>query len=125
MNILCIDDNLQIRNALKLYFSIELPDAHLITAVDGLMGLRMVVDFNNCVEPNDYFDVVITDLDMPLYNGWWFVDAVRRAGYKNKLIMLTGDKLNEYQIEKLKTDYQCVYVQKSLDLGGLMEEIKK
>jgi len=46
-------------------------------------------------ENNDNFHFIITDNQMPIMDGVTSVKMIREIGYKNKIIMITGNSVGE------------------------------
>ena len=46
------------------------------------------------------FDLIITDIDMPRINGLELLRRMKRAGRKEKVIIMTGNPLNQREIKK-------------------------
>ncbi len=79
LRILCVDDDIAIRNLLAaiLRYAGHLCEA----ATDGREGLQKITA---STEP---FDVVVTDHDMPGTNGLAFVESLRTAGFKSRIVV--------------------------------------
>jgi signal transduction histidine kinase/ActR/RegA family two-component response regulator len=83
--ILCIDDEPALR---VLVQEILERDGHKIEMADG--GQAGIDTFRAAVQRNEPFDVVITDLGMPMVDGNAVVRAIKGQSSKTPVVMLTG-----------------------------------
>jgi CheY-like chemotaxis protein len=85
LRILCIDDEPMVRDIMKEFLE---SDGHTVQIADsGATGLE---DFRFAVRRNRLFDVVITDLGMPLMDGRQVAKTVKLEAPQTPVIMLTG-----------------------------------
>jgi two-component system, OmpR family, copper resistance phosphate regulon response regulator CusR len=80
MKILLVEDEPKIASFVKKGFEQEGYDVDI--AYDGLMGKKMV--FNN------YYDIVILDINLPLLNGYELCKLIREENSKIPIILLTA-----------------------------------
>lgn len=80
--LLVVDDDAMLRKTLADIFSSEGIDVRV--AVNGADALRMV-------EGGLAFDVLLTDKDMPVMKGDALVVELRRRGFRQLMIIMTGD----------------------------------
>ena len=80
MKILLVEDEPKIASFVKKGFEQEGYDVDI--AYDGLMGKKMV--FNN------YYDIVILDINLPLLNGYELCKIIREENSKLPIILLTA-----------------------------------
>jgi two-component system copper resistance phosphate regulon response regulator CusR len=80
MKILLVEDEPKIASFVKKGFEQEGYDVDI--AYDGLMGKKMV--FNN------YYDIVILDINLPLLNGYELCKLIREENTKIPIILLTA-----------------------------------
>lgn len=80
MKILLVEDEPKIASFVKKGFEQEGYDVEI--AYDGLMGKKMV--FNN------YYDIVILDINLPLLNGYELCRIIREENSKLPIILLTA-----------------------------------
>ena len=116
LNILYVEDDEQLRDAtasiFKNYF------ANVDIAIDGKNALAKYEQYYK--ENNKYYDLIISDINMPIMNGVEFASIVLEENYEQAIIFITAH--NEVE-----------YLQKSIDLGinGFitkpikMEQLKK
>ncbi|HEY2084272.1 MAG TPA: ATP-binding protein [Verrucomicrobiae bacterium] len=85
LNILCIDDEPLLRELLR---EILERDGHSVSLADG--GQSGVDEFRAAVGGGRPFDVVLTDLGMPYFDGRQVVNTIKRESPETPIIMLTG-----------------------------------
>jgi signal transduction histidine kinase/ActR/RegA family two-component response regulator len=85
LNILCIDDEPLLRELLK---EILERDGHRVSLADG--GQSGVDEFRAAVSGQRPFDVVLTDLGMPYFDGRQVVKTIKKESPATPIIMLTG-----------------------------------
>ncbi|MBD3309237.1 response regulator [candidate division KSB3 bacterium] len=94
MNILLIDDE---SNFLKLLRHPLLEHGHTITeAYDGKQGWQLFSD------TPARFDVIITDVEMPMLNGVGLLKRLRENGYDTPVVVMTAYKEIQTLIEVLR-----------------------
>lgn len=80
LHVLVVDDNQMVRNIVTAYLTME---GHTVeTAVNGSEGLKKF--------RTGYFDVVITDKEMPKMNGDKLASSIKRIAPDKPIIMMTG-----------------------------------
>jgi DNA-binding response OmpR family regulator len=82
--ILVVDDDKNIRNLVSLYLTTASYDVE--TAIDGEEGLKKF--------DGSSFDAVITDFEMPKFNGDEIARYVRNTGKNIPVICITGTSLD-------------------------------
>jgi CheY-like chemotaxis protein len=91
--ILCVDDNPMFQKMLKI--ALGTYGFEVITASDGIDALMQYKAHAG------RFGAIISDHDMPRMNGLGFVRAVREAGYKGRIVIMSGrltvEELREYE----------------------------
>jgi DNA-binding NtrC family response regulator len=88
--IMVVDDEVGIR---ELLFDVLSKEGFAVTlAKDGQDSLQLM--------RNRRFDLVITDIDMPRVNGLELLRRMKRAGRKEKVIIMSGNPLNQKDIKK-------------------------
>jgi signal transduction histidine kinase/ActR/RegA family two-component response regulator/HAMP domain-containing protein len=85
LKILCIDDEPLLRELLR---EILERDGHRVSVADG--GQSGVDEFHAAVKGHQPFDVVLTDLGMPYFDGRQVVKAIEEESPATPIIMLTG-----------------------------------
>jgi DNA-binding NtrC family response regulator len=92
LTILCVDDDEQIRRAIEAmlrHLGYEVtPVADVKSAVQSLGGAR--------------FDLVITDMQMPMLGGMDLLDLMRQDGDETPVLMLTGHGTIEQAVAAIK-----------------------
>ena len=87
--VLTVDDSASIRETIA--FTLEAEGFEVVGAEDGSKGLSEV--------ERRRFDLVITDLNMPVMDGFDFIRAVRAGGNHVPIIMLTTESQPEKKAE--------------------------
>jgi len=85
LNILCIDDEPLLRELLRELLERE---GHRVSVADG--GQSGVEEFRAAAGRSHPFDVVLTDLGMPYFDGRQVVKAIKEESPGTPIIMLTG-----------------------------------
>jgi len=85
LNILCIDDEPLLRELLKELLERE---GHRVSLADG--GQSGVDEFRAAASRHHPFDVVLTDLGMPYFDGRQVVKTIKEESPATPIIMLTG-----------------------------------
>ncbi len=85
LNILCIDDEPLLRELLKEILERE---GHRVSVADG--GQSGVDEFRAAASRHRPFDVVLTDLGMPYFDGRQVVKTIKEESPATPIIMLTG-----------------------------------
>jgi len=85
LNILCIDDEPLLRELLKEILERE---GHRVSLADG--GQSGVDEFRAAASGHHPFDVVLTDLGMPYFDGRQVVKTIKEESPATPIIMLTG-----------------------------------
>ncbi|MDX1926751.1 MAG: hybrid sensor histidine kinase/response regulator [Pirellulaceae bacterium] len=78
--ILLVDDTTFFREIVKRYLSSD--DVEILTAIDGQQGLEMLAAH--------HVDLVVSDIEMPVMDGWQFCQAARDKGYQMPFVALTS-----------------------------------
>jgi len=85
LNILCIDDEPLLRELLRELLERE---GHTVSVADG--GQSGVDEFRAAANRQRPFDVVVTDLGMPYFDGRQVVKTIKQESPETPIIMLTG-----------------------------------
>ena len=115
INILMIDDNKQLVEAVKEYFSNSDEIEVKYVASDGLDGLKLI-------EEKDDYDVVVLDLVMPNKDGMWVLEQLKEKGIDKKIIVETS--YNAMDVIRQVSEYGVkYYLLKPFDLEDLEKRI--
>lgn len=74
---------------------------------------------------NDTFDLIITDLSMPVMSGVTMIEEIRKIDSKIPIIITTAYGSQNEDVTKLTTIGMNDYVMKPVDIMKLMETIDK
>ena len=85
--ILLCDDNQVILFMLKKLITTKSDNLAVVTALNGLDGLKII---NN--QPIDY---LITDIEMPVMNGWELIESVQKNGFDMKKVIVISAMLEQ------------------------------
>jgi CheY-like chemotaxis protein len=82
-NILIVDDNKDILNALQLGLGGYLKDCTILTALNGKQAADIM--------KSTTIDLILTDLDMPVQNGYRFIEESRRSHGLMPVCVMAGN----------------------------------
>jgi len=117
LSILVVDDHRDVNDVLCEYLSLE--GYSVESAFDGLEAMRRF-------RPAEH-DVVITDVAMPLMNGWELIAALHVRAPELPVLLMTGYGSGNWNESYLKKQGVCAVLSKPLDLANLskiLEEIR-
>ena len=92
LTILCVDDDEQIRRAIEAMLR------HLGYAVTSVADVKSAVQTLGGAR----FDLVITDMQMPMLGGMDLLDLMRQDGDETPVLMLTGQGTIEQAVAAIK-----------------------
>jgi CheY-like chemotaxis protein len=112
--ILVIDDDDRVRTLLKdiLVFG----GHHVIEASDGILGMKYLEE--------GQFDMVLTDLGMPVMNGWEVAKWVKRKTPQIPVGLITGWGIN-LEEEKIKESGVDLIIGKPFQVNEILEAVKQ
>ena len=114
MNILVVDDEQSYREVLKMILTAQ--EYTVETAGNGKEALKIM--------EKEAFDVVITDLKMPVMDGYELLQEIRRRDYDTEVIVLTAFGTIEKAVQTMKAG-AFTYVTKGNDPEQLLIELQK
>jgi two-component system chemotaxis response regulator CheY len=119
-NILVLDDNKDILNALSVGLHGCLKDCKIVTALNGEKGEAVLKSMP--------IDLIVTELDMPVVNGYRFIELVRKKYPSIPVCVMSGD-CSARIIEKLQSMGVLRWIQKPFPFEHLAnmitEELEK
>ena len=83
-NVLMIDDNVELVNMVKEYFSDNEDVSVTLTSHDGVEGLKLILEREN------EYDVILLDLIMPKKDGMHVLKELKEKNIIKKIIVLTS-----------------------------------
>lgn len=97
--VLVVDDDPRLREVIRIFLE---STGHVIvtlgaSAIDAMYALE-----------TEYFDVCVSDYDMPGMNGVQFIREIRKDGYDLPCILMTGDRRREVHAAALGAGAWCV-----------------
>ena len=101
IKLLMVDDNVQLIEAVKEYFSKSSKIEVSFEAYEGENGIKLVE------QQKDNFDVLILDLIMPNKDGIYVLDEMKRRGIDKKVIVSTS--YNTVETIRKVSDYGVSY----------------
>lgn len=116
IKVLMIDDNIELVNMVKEYFSDHASIKISLEAYDGLEGIKLIKD-----KQSDY-DVIILDLIMPKKDGIDVLEEMKRLNINKKVIVLTSYNTDEMirKTSELGINY---FILKPFELSDLERRI--
>lgn len=96
-NILVVDDEIVSRK--KVSKILDNAGYKAEVAVDGKDGLKKIIDANNTP---DQFDLLITDINMPVLDGIELLDELNELDLNIPAIAFTGNEEKEIVVELLR-----------------------
>ena len=83
-NVLMIDDNVELVNMVKEYFSDNEDVSITLTAHDGVEGLKLILEREN------EYDVILLDLIMTKKDGMHVLKELKEKNIMKRIIVLTS-----------------------------------
>ena len=112
--ILVIDDDDRVRTLLR---DILVFGGHqVIEASDGILGMKYLEEGK--------FDMVLTDLGMPVMNGWEVAKWVKRKTPQTPVGLITGWGIN-LEEEKIKESGVDLIIGKPFQVSEILEAVKQ
>lgn len=93
MTIMLVDDKDISNFIMRKFIEIRRPDANIKEFTDPQKALDSI----DSIVP----DIIFLDLNMPVMNGWQFLDEMRNASFSHKVAILTSSTSND-DFEKSK-----------------------
>jgi CheY-like chemotaxis protein len=115
MNILVIDDNNEITEAMSFYF--DSVGISSVIANDGREGLQMIKE-------RDDFDLILLDIAMPEFTGLDIVHELKKDNLlsSKKIVFFTASSINE---EELLSQGVKGIIRKPISIDELKRAIEK
>ena len=116
IKVLMIDDNINLVEMIKEYFSSSSEVKVVLSAKDGEEGIEVIK--NNINE----FDTIILDLIMPKKDGIYVLEQMKKLGINKKVIVATSYNAAETirQVSEYGVDY---FILKPFDISDLEKRI--
>ena len=116
IRVLMIDDNVQLVNMVKEYFSSNNDVSIVLEAYDGLEGMKMIE------EKQDLYDAIILDLIMPNKDGLYVLEEMKKKKIDKKVIVSTSYSASE--VIRQVSDYGVNYfILKPFELSDLERRV--
>ncbi len=114
LKVLFVEDNKEARDS----FIILLEDffCDIIIAVDGYDGIEKF--------KNNKIDLIITDIDMPNFNGLDMIQEIKNIEKNILVILLSAHKKPEYSLQSIKLNVDAHLV-KPINLDDMLLALKK
>ena len=114
IRLLYVEDNREIREStlemFKRFFQ------HIQTAEDGVEGVKKFQE--------DEFDLVLTDINMPVMNGLEMIKNIREINPSVTVIVLSAHNETDYFLESIKLNVDA-FILKPINVMQLMESLIK
>ena len=115
MKVLVVDDSMVMRKIIiHALESMDVKGADIGQAKDGTEGINLALNGN--------YDVILMDWNMPETTGIEAVRAIRKAGNKTPIIMVTTEGEKESVIEAIQAGANN-YLVKPFESSALIEKI--
>jgi len=115
-NILVLDDNKHILEALSANLCRYLKNCNIMTASDGINGTAIL--------SSTAVDLVLTDLDIPVEDGFQFIERTRKAYPGIPVCVMTGNCAPQFR-ERLRALGVQRHIQKPFHFDALADVIRE
>ncbi len=116
VKILVVEDSPTMRQLIAFALK-RLPGAEIVEAGDGVEGLKKI--------NSDSFDLIITDINMPVMDGLKLIGIVRRdVSYRNIPIMIITTEGAAEDRERALTLGADAYITKPIQAGHVLDTAK-
>ena len=120
LKVLYVEDNKESRDQssklLSNYFS------SIDIAIDGIDGLECYKNY--ILDTNDYYDLVITDIEMPKMNGISLCEEIYKINKNQKILVVSAYSDQKYFIELINMGIEG-FIQKPLSFEQVLDSLKK
>jgi len=120
LSVLFVEDHDEIREStveiLENYFKI------VDTAQDGEKGLEKYLSFLD--KTGSYYDLLITDIKMPILNGVSLVKEIRKLNESQQIIVLSAHDESHYLLELINLSI-FQFITKPIEINSLLESFYK
>ncbi len=101
IRVLMIDDNISLVNMVEEYFSSSNEIELTLKAHDGSDGIEMIEN------KRGQYDIIILDIVMPMKDGLYVLNEMKKRGIKEKVIVLTSYNASEVirEVSELGVNY--------------------
>jgi CheY-like chemotaxis protein len=115
-NILIIDDNKDLLDALSAALRCHLKDCGIVTAIDGAKGMDIV--------ESGPIDLIVTDLAMPVMNGYLFIEYAKKHYPAIPVCVMTG-RCSPQILTKLRSSGVGRWIEKPFPLDAILQIISE
>jgi CheY-like chemotaxis protein len=115
--ILVVDDQAIIRDTVSL--GLRQPRRHILTATDGAAALALLETSGEPV------DLVLTDIDMPVMDGFTLIRSLLNLNYTRKIGIMSGGFFTPEWREQLDSLPVCFSLQKPFSLNLLKLAVER
>jgi CheY-like chemotaxis protein len=115
-NILIIDDNKDLLDALSAALCCHLKECAIMTALDGAKGVKII--------ESAPIDLIVTDLAMPVMNGYLFIEYAKKHYPAIPICVMTGS-CSPQILERLRSLGVGRWIEKPFQLDDLLHVISK
>jgi len=121
--VLVVDDQPAERDMIcRCFFKLK-PTPNVITAINGQAAMGLL---ESAIKIGQCFDLILMDLNMPLFGGFDFLVKVKRHEvYRRIPIVIFSSSDHEMEVRKAYQDGANGYVKKPFGLAALEQEIER
>lgn len=112
--ILVVDDNKVVLDAISLFFSCEFPECDVLKAANGAQAIETVEAMP--------VDLILTDLNMPVVNGYQLIEYVKRNLPSTPVFGMTCVRTPDV-VERLRRLGVSSCIEKPFDLNEVAQRI--
>ncbi|WP_321469995.1 response regulator transcription factor [Halarcobacter sp.] len=120
LNVLFVEDDIDFRKEFSELLQDIFPK--VTTAVDGIDALNKYKDYNNST--GKYYDLIISDIKMPNFDGVQLVDSVYKINDKQLIIILSARNEFEYLLPLVNLGIHQFFT-KPIDYNYFLNDIFK
>ena len=117
--VLLVEDEEDVTEILEFYLNTVFDE--VLVASDGQKGLEIFTQYS---KENKYFDVIVTDIQMPNKNGLEMIEDITSLNEEQKFIIVSAYKDEEYLFKSIGLNVMSYFV-KPLEVKSIMAILKK
>jgi two-component system response regulator DctR len=111
--VLAVDDNASMRAF--LYDALSMLDYNVVTEGSGTEGFERFIQ--------KYFDLVITDCQMPSMDGWQLAELIKKVSNHTPIILVTGQNKDQV-MDKMQCGYIDLILFKPFELDDFYKTVR-